>query len=81
MKQIQKDKVACECCQWHGVFSEILTAKNPFDESEEIHGCPNCKTIDSCNVVCDEPECWYPAIGGFPTETIYRNTCSKHYRG
>lgn len=71
-------KVRCEECDWHGEESEILTAKNPFDETETINGCPNCKSVDSIRVACDEPGCFEFSSCGTPTDNGYRQTCGKH---
>lgn len=71
-------KIRCDECNWRGQASEVLTAPNPFDESEDIEGCPNCKTIGELFVVCDEPDCWRNATCGTPTKNGYRQTCGKH---
>ena len=72
-------KVKCLNCGWRGTVSEMLSAKNPFDETEGISACPKCKTVENtCSVVCDEPECWDEATCGTPTKTGYRSTCWRH---
>ena len=63
---------------WEGNNELMLWGKNPFNEKEIITGCPECKSIDSCFAVCDEPKCWEPATCGTPTKEKYRNTCGKH---
>ncbi|HON48067.1 MAG TPA: hypothetical protein PLZ60_09990 [Kiritimatiellia bacterium] len=52
-------KARCEYrnCDWRGDSGDMLRAKNPFDESEEITGCPKCKQIECLMGVCDEPGC------------------------
>lgn len=73
-------KVICDSgrCGWRGNSVELLTATNPFDDTDTITGCPSCKSIDSCVNACDEPECWQQATCGTPTATGYRTTCGKH---
>ena len=71
-------KVRCTECHWIGTDTALLSAMNPFDTEETIQGCPECKSIESCNVVCDEPECKDFATCGTPTKDGYRHTCGKH---
>jgi len=75
----ETDKVICQDCSWKGTFKDLLVAQNPFDETESIQGCPNCKAINMTRLVCDEHGCWLEAGCGFNTEDGYRNTCHKHY--
>ncbi len=77
-KPQQTTRVVCEECQWKGEISERLAARNPFDLSEEISGCPNCKSINSFRTTCDEPECWEQDTMGIGTADGYRRTCWKH---
>lgn len=65
-------------CQWHGQSEEALTAPNPFDPEESIEGCPHCKSVDSLQMACDEPDCWLEVTCGTPTPSGYRQTCHKH---
>jgi len=71
-------KVICDECGWHGQEEEMLIAKNPFDESENVNGCPKCKSVDSMLVACDEPGCWKQTSCGTPTPDGYRTTCGQH---
>ena len=73
-------KVRCEECNWIGDEEEILTAKNPFEETETITGCPKCKSVDSLRIACDEPGCVEFSSCGTLTKEGYRNTCYKHYQ-
>lgn len=70
-------KVKCRECGWRGDDAEMLNGKNPFDDSE-IWGCPKCFSIDCCEVVCDEIDCWNVATCGSPTSEGYRQTCGRH---
>lgn len=73
------DKVTCSERDWEGMISDALTAPNPFDPEDTINGCPQCHSVDSMVVACDEPGCWKPASCGTPVaEGPYRNTCGKH---
>lgn len=72
------NKARCTECDWHGVWSGLLGAINPFKPGETIRGCPTCKGIDCFVSVCDEPECWEPVTCGTPTCQGYRSTCRKH---
>ena len=71
------DKWKCRECAV--TVTEYLTAPNPFDATDSIIGCPNCKCVDSLEGVCDEHGCNQISSCGFPTETRYRRTCGKHY--
>jgi len=65
-------------CGWKGYEKDMLVADNPFEPTERIYGCPNCKEIGSLVVACDEPGCWNPVSCGTPTKDGYRSTCTKH---
>lgn len=71
-------KVRCKECHWIGQDKELLSGINPFDTEEQIMGCPDCKSIESCEVVCDEPGCNDFASCGTPTPLGYKHTCWKH---
>jgi hypothetical protein len=71
-------KAKCTECNWIGQDNNLLSAPNPFNASEIIRGCPDCKSIESCNLVCDELGCKDFASCGTPTKNGYRHTCWKH---
>lgn len=71
-------RVVCEQCGWQGNTNTILTAVNPFDDKDDIQGCPRCKSVDPFRPTCDEPGCWESVTCGMPTDRGYRNTCSRH---
>jgi hypothetical protein len=75
---MSNQKYVCEICDWHGLESEMLRAKNPFDEKTFIYGCPVCKEVDPMRTACDEPDCWEQDTCGTPTKDGYRRTCGKH---
>lgn len=76
--EIEKDKAKCTKCYWKGKNQGILKAKNPFNPSELIQGCPQCRSVDTIIDVCDEPNCWLNISCGTPTKEGYRSTCGKH---
>ena len=71
-------KVICLECEWRGSYGELLVAKHPFDSEDNVTGCPNCKSLDSCRMCCDEKDCFVVATCGTPTDSGYRRTCGDH---
>ncbi len=71
-------KVKCNECGWKGLDIDALEAANPFSPQDIIAGCPECKSVDTLDVVCDELGCWQLANCGTPTDNGYRTTCNKH---
>jgi hypothetical protein len=71
-------KVVCEVCSWRGPGARTLAAANPFDENEQIRGCPVCKAVECFRAACDQEGCWQPVTCGTPTADGYRSTCSRH---
>lgn len=72
-------KITCKECSCRMNHSELLTATNPFDPDQEIHGCPACKCVDCFSVACDEPGCWEAVSCGTPVlGGGYRHTCGRH---
>ena len=63
-------KFNCDSCDWHGTEEQVLKAKNPFNETEELLGCPVCKYPETLNYACAEPNCW--------NDIGYGNTCAVH---
>jgi len=61
--------------------SIFLKAKNPFDKTEEIWGCPKCFSINTLVRVCDEPNCKEVVTCGWRSDKGYRQTCGKHWDG
>lgn len=77
---IEKNKIKCDHrrCGWAGTEDMLLRAPSPFDADEELLGCPRCKSVDSCVMVCDESGCKEEATCGWPSKDGYRTTCYKH---
>lgn len=72
-------KVICDGCGWHGKKEEMLSAKNPFSETEVIFACPKCKLLEnSVERACDIDGCWEEAVSGQPTSDGYKLLCGKH---
>lgn len=72
------NRVRCVECDSISDENTLLTAQNPFDETETIHGCPVCKSIDTMVAVCDEPGCDKDVSCGWPSDAGYRHTCYEH---
>lgn len=71
-------KYLCEQCGAQLHSDDLLEAKNPFDDTIDVLGCPQCKGIDCFLRACDEDGCWLPATNGAPTFSGYKNTCHYH---
>ena len=72
----------CDDCGAITLGAELLRAKNPFDETDTIIGCPNCKSVSGFIEICDEPGCTNEATCGFPVDDafgFYRRTCLEHW--
>ena len=72
------NKHVCEKCGWHGVFKNLLTAPDPFNEGELLWACPSCKNM-TVVWACDTPYCFRPVSSGTPTSKGYKNFCSDCY--
>jgi len=70
----------CEDCGWRGNQTQLLRAPNPFDPECEIVGCPQCKSVNGFENMCDEPGCKELATCGWPSNAGYRRTCHAHYQ-
>lgn len=77
----QSVKTVCNACSHQSHLRYHLVATNPFNDDETIYGCPNCQSINSFRMACDEPDCWEPVECGTPTEDGYRQTCREHMPG
>ena len=72
---------SCKNCGEISLEPALLTAPNPFDPADTISGCPNCKSVEGFDEICDEPDCLQHAGCGFPAGPEfggYRRTCYKH---
>ena len=71
-------KVKCLECSWTGNSEDVRVHENPFAPETDITGCPQCSAVNTCELVCDEPDCWQLVSCGTLTNTGYRQTCGKH---
>lgn len=74
-------RFVCEECSAR-ISTKVLSAPNPFDNSDTITGCPSCKSVNTLRSTCDELGCWEPDTIGTPIlhgqSEGYRRTCWKH---
>lgn len=72
-------KFRCEC-GWHG--TEPLTAPSPFDPTDRLIACPECKSGEGLTDACGVEGCWEgPTTNGGPNALAggeYIQACSKH---
>lgn len=71
-------KLSCDVCDYRGTDNGLLEAFNPFDRSDIIRGCPQCKSIDCFTELCDEEDCEQPVTCGWKSPSGYRRTCYRH---
>ena len=77
--KVEKDKAKCKECYWKGRDHEVLRAENPFELGDFVQGCPQCKSVNTIECVCDEPKCWLHVSCGTPIKDgSYRSTCGQH---
>lgn len=72
-------KYICGNCGKKLYENQLLVASHPFDEDEELWGCPACKDIDDLYRACEAEECWFKATCGIPTAQGYQRLCGNHY--
>lgn len=65
-------------CRWKGTEEEAIKTRSPFDPSEPVYTCPQCRTVESIEPVCDSEGCWDLATHGAMRGGIYRWSCLKH---
>ena len=73
-----KGRWRCEECGHVSTVSEMLTAPNPFADTDEVLGCPGCRAcnpewIELCDTCDSRATCGTPTADGG-----YRRTCYKH---
>ena len=72
-------KVKCSLCQWQGQNDSLLVADNPFLKGDTISACPDCLSIQTTEVCCEEPGCWDLATCGTPFGVRqYKSHCYNH---
>ena len=70
----------CKQCDEIVLQREILEAPNPFDDHDILHGCPECRSVDSFQLVCETDGCKQIAECGVNTQDGYKCLCAQHYR-
>lgn len=78
----KKYKTECRSCGWRGSSERLLRAKSPFDQDEELVGCPECKQCaEGFDSLCDIEGCNGFVAGGTPTKDgDYIFACHKHLK-
>ena len=71
-------RFCCINCRNISDEDKLLTAPNPFDNTDILVGCPICYFVEGFTELCDIPNCNEPAVCGYPTKDGYVRTCSKH---
>lgn len=81
----EKNRWRCGACCAVNLEPDLPTDPSPFDPTDTLTACPNCKQCDEgFELLCDEPECNAVAGCGWSTGNDqdewggYRNTCSRH---
>lgn len=75
-----REEPHCTCDNGH-IFpeAEMLVAQHPFDPDDQVHGCPQCRTIRNIYRACDRTGCHRAASSGTPDGHSYRWTCHTHH--
>lgn len=72
-------KWQCETCDAVSKHAELLRAPSPFDATDELVGCPACKSAEGFVELCEVDVCLRAATCGGPgRDGVYRRTCSTH---
>jgi len=75
------NRYKCTQCRHICAEGEVLIAQNPFDLTDMVNGCPQCKSVDSLVLACDVEGCDKEATNGWPSSAGYRHTCYVHNDG
>ena len=71
-------RMLCRNCGWMGPEDQILKAPNPWNQDDEICGCPQCFVVEDLRVACYRVGCKNEASMGIPTPTGYILCCYLH---
>jgi hypothetical protein len=75
----EHDRWKCAECDSICTGAEMLTAPNPFADTDEVRGCPNCKAAESLSAACAVDGCTRDGTCGGPgADGVYRFTCYEH---
>ncbi len=76
---IEEHRWLCAECDHVSLDSEILRAPSPFDDTDEIVGCPKCKAAETLVWACHSDGCVRVASIGEPwPDRVYRWSCHSH---
>jgi hypothetical protein len=67
-----------KCLDCGEITTHYLQAANPFDETQEVIGCPVCCAVNSMVRACDKDGCTREACCGITTNNGYAMTCAEH---
>jgi hypothetical protein len=70
----------CKECGWSGEEKAIIQFPDPDQASNLWNICPECRSAESFENVCDEPGCTRVAGCGWPSPSGYRRTCYEHMK-
>ena len=77
----KEEKFRCKTCNMVTLIGDLLSAPNPFDPCDVIHGCPKCREVWLFDALCEIPGCRELVAGGIPFDDGgYGFYCSKHLR-
>jgi len=74
----KRQSICLECGAMHFDY-ELLIGMNPFDNSDDVWGCPSCKQINTQVTACSHIDCKGRASNGQKHDDgVYRWTCYEH---
>jgi hypothetical protein len=69
----------CDNCDMIWKKSELLEGENPFNKTEIIKGCPNCKEANNFTAMCEVEGCHREWSGSGPgKDGDWWTTCYEH---
>ena len=73
-----KSKYKCGNCDTITQIENILKAPSPFSARDILWGCPNCKSAEDFERVCDADACEGTNVSGMPIGDEYKFLCRLH---
>jgi hypothetical protein len=71
----------CPECGWVGNARDLLRAASPFNDEDQIEGCPMCTAVTQFEILCQVENCLKEATCGTPLpDGSYVRCCGDHYR-
>lgn len=72
-------RIRCPNCSWTGTPDGLLKAPSPFDPEDLLTACPNCKTVEDTDHLCDIEGCRELSGMGVPMKDgSYTWRCHNH---